>query len=178
MKKHTVISSKTAFKSKFFSVEQDKIDIEGKIVTKDIVFRDPIVLIIPFSDDKYIYLASQYRDALKKVSLELFAGHLEPGETPLNGAKRELQEESGLTAVYWKHLIDFNLSANMGAKVHVFVAEDIKEGQPNQDVDEDIEILKIPLEEALGKIQSGEIDASSHVAAILLFDKLRREGKF
>ncbi len=177
MQKPKILSQKIVYKSRFFRVEKREVEINGKVFSKDFVLRDPIVLIIPLTPDGQIYMARQYREALKKISTELFAGHLEPGEELLTGAKRELQEESGLTAESWKHLGQFHISANMQATVDVFVAEDLTEGESKMDSDEDIEMIKIPFVQAIEKIVGGEIDASSHIAALLLFDKMRSKRK-
>lgn len=177
MQKSKILSQKTVYNSKYFRVEKREEENDEKIVSKDYVVRDPIVMIIPLTTDNQIYLARQYRGALDKISTELFAGHLDAREDPLDGAKRELKEESGLTAGTWKHLAQFHISANMEATVDIFVAEDLIEGASEQEADEDIEMIKISFAEAIEKIENGEIDAASHVAALLLLDKLRKEGK-
>ena len=117
------------------------------------------------------------RDALNRMSLELVAGTIEKDGDPLETAKRELREESGFTAKNWKKLYEWDLSANMNAKVHLFAATDLEPGKQKLDFDEEIEIIKLPIEKVLEKIENAEITAASHIAAILLFDRLRKEGK-
>src|SRR6185503_20110037 len=102
MKHSKILSKKTVFQSTHFFIENIVIERENKKVSKDIIRRWPIAIIIPYTKDGEIYLESQYRDAFEKNILEIVAGHLEPNEDPLLAAKRELQEETGITARTWK----------------------------------------------------------------------------
>jgi ADP-ribose pyrophosphatase len=172
-----IISSKNVFKSKYFRIDNEKIERDGKVFTKDILKRTPTVIVLPINDKDEIYLVSQFRDSYQKVLLETIAGHIENGDSPLQSAKKELKEEAGLTAKQWRKLGSFMTSANIQDEVYVFCATGLTEGVATPDEDEDIEVVKISYSEALSKIENGEISVSSNVAAVLLLDKLRREGK-
>lgn len=172
-----MISQKIVFESKYFTVNQIVVERNGKKFTKDIVERNPFVVVLALTPEDEIYLVSQYRDALQKVSLEVVAGLIEPGESPLSAAKRELEEETGLIAQTITPLITGNVSPNMVNVCSVFIATNLIAGQTNQDDDEDIEVIKIPIAQALKKIETGEISVLSHIAALLLFDRLHKEGK-
>jgi ADP-ribose pyrophosphatase len=173
-----VLSGKTIFQSKYFKVTQIVVERNGKTFTKDIVERNPFVLILPITPDNEIYLVSQYRDALQKVSLEVIAGLIEPEEDPLVAAKRELQEETGLIAENVKPLLTGNVSPNMVNGGSVFVATELTQGKTDQDEDEDIQVVKMPIAQALKKIETGELSILTHIAALLLFVKLQKEEKF
>ena len=177
MSKSKILSSKNVFKSRYYRIDKEEIERDGKVFTKDILKRTPTVIILPINEKDEIYLVSQYRDSMQKELLEVVAGHIEDSDTPLEAAKKELKEEAGLTAQDWKQISTFHVSANMDAVVHIFYARDLTEGVQELEEDEDIEMVKLPFSEALLKIESGEISVSSNIAAILLFDKLRREGK-
>lgn len=177
MSNSKIISKETQFASKFFKVDRVTLERDGKQMTKDIIERRSIVLVIPLANDDEVYLVSQYRDALGKNSLEIVAGQMDEGEDPLEAAKRELQEEAGLSAKHWKKVASLHISANMIGKSHIFVATDLTEGETNFDEDEDIETVKMPFHEAIAKVVSGEIDVASNIAALLLVDKLKGEGK-
>jgi ADP-ribose pyrophosphatase len=170
-------NSKTVFQSKFFSIDQVEVEHKGKQFTKDIIVRRDVVLILPLNEHNELYLVSQYRDALKKVALEIVAGQMDEGEDPAEAAKRELHEETGLQAGNLKHLVTWQQSANMVGKNHLFLATDLTEGEAAPDDDEDIETVRIPLDEVMEKVQTGEIDIVSNVASLLLLDKLKKEGK-
>src|SRR5581483_10646285 len=166
-----ILSTKTVYHSKYFKVNQNTIERNGKTFTKDFIERNPAVLIIPFTQDDEIYIELQFRDALNRMSLELVAGNIDGDEDTLEAAKRELKEEVGLEARNLKKLYVCDLSPSLLSKIHVFAATDIKEGVQKLDYDEEILIQKVPLQELLKKIENGEITSSSHIAAILLFDK-------
>ncbi|HVF69357.1 MAG TPA: NUDIX hydrolase [Xanthomonadales bacterium] len=171
-----IISTNPAFKSKYFQVDKVTIDRNGKIITKDILSRTPTVIILPISAKDEIYLVSQFRDSYQEVLLETVAGHIEEGDTPLESAKKELQQETGLIAKTWKHISTIHTSANINDNIHIFYAEDLTEGSQNLDEDEDIEVVKMPFEKALKMIDTGEIRVSSNIASLLLLDRWRREA--
>jgi ADP-ribose pyrophosphatase len=177
MDKSNILSKKIVFQSRYFQVEQWDVERNGKIFTKDFVIRKPHVLILPITDKNEIYLIREYRDALQKVSLEVVAGFMEENEDPLEGAKRELKEETGLEAKEWKELRPINVSPNMVSVAHVFLAKGLTEGEPDFDDDEEIELIKMSIDEAVKKVMDGELDTSSHMAVLLLLDKLKQEGK-
>src|SRR5258705_11243391 len=117
-------SKKTVFQSKYFQVNQVTIERNGRTFTKDIIERNDSVFILPLTENNEVYLVSQYRDAHNKVLLEIVAGTIDTGETsPLAVAKRELEEEAGLTATSGKELATFENSANMKSKVYLFLAK-------------------------------------------------------
>ncbi len=177
MYKSKLISKKPQFESKFFKVTQMVVERDGKQFTKDFVERRDVVFILPLTEQNEIYLVSQSRDAVQEVLLETVAGQMDEGEDPLVAAKRELQEEAGLQASQWKLLETWYLSANMIGRGYIFLATGLTQGEASPEDDEDLEIIKISLEEAVGKALSGEINVMSSVAGILLLDRLKKEGK-
>lgn len=177
MKESRIISEQTVFQSKYFKVEQVVLERNEKQITKDIVQRNPFVIILPLTENDEVYLVKQYRDALQKVSLEVVAGTMDEGEESLAAGQRELQEETGLIAKKWTHLKQLHVSANIKGTADVWIAEELQEGERNLDEDEEIDVVKMPLSEALKKIDEGEIDVSSNIASLLLLDRYKRGGK-
>lgn len=171
-----ILSTNTVFSSRYFTIERNVIERNGKTFTKDFIQRTPTVFIIPYTNDE-IYLELQYRDAYKKELIEIVAGKIESNDTPLEAAKRELREEAGLTASKWEKIADWDLSANMQSKIHVYVATDLIEHKQNLDEDEQIEIIKMPINKIIDKIEKGEITIASNIAALLLFAELKKGGK-
>lgn len=171
-----ILSTNTVFSSRYFTISRNIIERNGKTFTKDFIHRTPTVYIIPYTNDE-IYLELQYRDAFKKNLLEIVAGKIEQNDTPLEAAKRELREETGLSANTWMKIADWDLSANMQSKIHVYVATDLTVHKQKLDIDEQIEIIKMPLTAVIDKVMNGEITIASNIAALFLFDKLKREGK-
>ena len=134
-------------------------------------------MVLPLTENNEIYLISQYRDSFHEVIIELIAGNMDESKSPLDNAKRELREEAGLIANTWKQLATFHMSAKLIGELYIFVATDLEETERNLDDDEQIEVLKLPLEQAVEKVEKGEIRVSSNVASILLLNKMRSEGK-
>lgn len=172
----SILSTKTVYTAKYFKVIQKEVLRNGKTFKKDFIERTPTVFIIPYTNDE-IYIESQFRDAYEKKLLEVVAGKVEANDDPLETAKRELLEEAGLIAKKWEKIAEWELSANMQSKIFVYAATDLEEKKQKLDSDEEIEIIKIPFKKVLEKIDNYEIIISSNIAALLLFDRLRKEGK-
>ncbi|MBA3723910.1 MAG: NUDIX hydrolase [Candidatus Levybacteria bacterium] len=172
-----ILSKKTLYSSKYFRVIEKSFERNGKTFTKDIIERNPIVAVIPYTTNNDIYMESQFRDALGGLSLEIVAGHIEKGDEPLETAKKELKEESGLVATTWHKIAYWDISVNMQAKVHVYAATGLSQEDTALENDEEIEMVKMPLDKVIEKIENGEMTAGYHIAALFLFKKLREEGK-
>lgn len=173
----TILSETTAFQSRYFRVKHVTLKRDGKTFTKDIVERNQVVFILPVTPQNEVYLVSQYRDALHRTLLEVVAGTMTDGEDPLEAAQRELKEETGLTAKRWEKVATWELSANMSAPIHLFLARDLTEGDAHTDEDEELIFVKVPLEEAVHKALDGNIEAASHVGAVLFLNAILKEGK-
>jgi len=172
-----IVSQKIVFQSKYFFIKRVVFERDGKTFTREIEERNPVVLIVPYTQNHEIYLERQYRTTYQAELLELVAGQMNPDEDPLEAAKRELQEEAGIQAKQWKKVGVWKLAANVKQTINVFFATELTEGENKLDEDEQIEIMKMPLDEVLEKIATGDITVGSHIAALLLFDTLRKEGK-
>jgi len=175
--KTNIVSSDIVFKSKYFFIKRVEFERNGKKFVREIEERTPVVLIVPYTENFEIYLEKQYRTTYMKEITELVAGQIDPQEDVQEAAKRELKEETGLEAAVWKKVATWHISSNIFQTIHVFFATKLTKGEHKLEEDEIIETIKVPLEEALKKIQEGEITVGSHVAALLLFDKMKREGK-
>lgn len=175
--KTNVISEETVYQAKYFRVVRKVIERNGKQFTKDFIQRNTVVYILPVTEQGEIYLERQYRDAFGKEGLEIVAGTIENDDDPLESAKRELKEETGLTAKKWNQISVNELSVNLNSKQYIYVATNLTEGQADPDEDEEIKLIKMPFSEAVEKVLSGEIYSATHIAAILLYDKLKSQGK-
>ena len=113
-------------------------------------------------------LVRQWRHAWDESSWEVPAGTLDAGEEPVAGAHRELAEETGLRAA---RLIDLGVShgaAVITARAHVFLAEDISEAERNLETyEQDMEVRRLPLVEALDAALEGLIVHSGSVTALV-----------
>lgn len=144
---------------------------DGTKIVRDIVDPGEAAVILPITDNNEIVFITQYRESVNKVSLELPAGIVEPGERPIDTAKRELEEETGLISNNIEPLISIYPSTGYTSeKVHIFLARDFENGNQKFDSTEEIlSVKKIKLEECINKIKNGELENASQIIGILLY---------
>lgn len=173
------LSKKIVFKSKFFNVISQKIVLpNGLQRTYDVVERRPTVVVFPLTEKNEIYLISQYRYLFGKEIIEAVAGHIEEGEKSLATAKRELKEETGISALQWEELVRVESSASViKSTVHLFLAKDLELKEASPDKSEDIELFKMTLDEAVKKVMTNEIISSSTMLGLMILDKLKKEKR-
>ena len=115
-----------------------------------------------------IVLVRQYRTAIDRVTVEIPAGKLDPGEDPLDCAKRELHEETGYRTPALTPIGELATSpAILTEIIYMYLAENLEPGETDPDDDEFLELVEIPLEELVGMILAGEIQDSKTQAAVL-----------
>jgi len=179
MGKWRVASRKKLLKTKFFDVEEEKVILpDGSKHIYKTAFRKPVSMVIPLTTDYEIYMIKQYRYLYNNYLIELVAGHVDDNESPLAAAKRELKEETGLTAKHWEEIKRIEGSASVfKSRVHLFLAKDLEEGEKNPEDGEEIELIKVSLKKAVEMVMSEEISTASVMYAILLLDKLVKEKR-
>jgi len=176
-----VVSSKVVYEGKLFRVTQDHIlTPTGHETTRDVVRHNGSVIILAIDTSKskkdpWIVLERQYRHAAGRFLWELPAGRLDPGEEPLAGAQRELEEETGYRAKKWKPLVEYYASPGfLGESMKVFTAEGLIPGDAHPEEDENIELRLIKLSDILKQIEKGNIMDGKTLSCILLYNHLRR----
>lgn len=175
----TITTQKTVFKSKLFEIVRSTVRLHqvGEHKHEDVYLR-PAVFIFPLTDKNDIYLIYEYRYLLKKTVLSAVAGFSEKGETSIQTAKRELKEEAGVIASQWEELLRFNMSNSVvKSQNYLFLAKELEFTQKALEKDEEIELVKMTISEAVEKVFSGEISGTGTIIGILLLDKLKREKK-
>ena len=122
----------------------------------------------PFGDDPQILLLKQYRYAAEDYLYEIPAGRLDPGEAPIDCARRELREETGCTAERVEPLVAFYSTPGFtDEKIHLFMASGLTQGTSGRESDEFIEVQTFPLSQALNMVGSGEIRDGKTALGIL-----------
>lgn len=135
---------------------------------REIVEHPGAVAIVAVDDEGCITLVRQLREPARARLLELPAGTAEPGEEPLETARRELREECGLTGGAWRELAAFWTTPGFcRERMHLFAAEGVARGDPQPDEDEELELVRWPLEE-LGR-HPAEIEDAKTLAGVLLY---------
>ncbi len=140
-------------------------------------FKNIGVGVLPVDDEGYIYLVGQYRYPLDIYSWEIPEGGCPEGEDTLSAAKRELLEETGMSATNWKHFGGFHLSNSVTDEIaHIYLATGLTAGTPQPDGTEVIAYKRIAFDQALNMVLSREITDAISVMAILLYSRLTDVG--
>jgi len=150
---------------------------DGSKSTRDVVRLPGGSVIAAIDQEGYIYLVTQFRAALGRVTLELPAGRLEPGEPPEDCAKRELLEETGLRAGAMKLLTSMTPTPGYSDEVlHIFMATELEFDEANPDEGEFINTLIYPFDEVVDLVAEGEITDAKTIIGILLAEREIRLG--
>ncbi|AIY87147.1 MULTISPECIES: NUDIX hydrolase [unclassified Thermotoga] len=164
------IDSKRVFEGKMISVRVDRVRLpDGRESTREVVDHPGAVVIVPVLGGKILFV-EQYRYPIEQVLLELPAGKIDPGESPEECAKRELEEETGYRAKKLSYLGKIFTTPGFTTEViHIFAAEDLEKTSQNTDPDEFIEVKEVPIEEALSLLKNAEIEDSKTICALTRF---------
>lgn len=163
------ISGKKLYEGIIVDVLMDDVELpNNKIAKREIVVHPGGVCILPVDNEENVYLVEQYRYAAESMMLEAPAGKLEPGEDPFLCAKRELMEETGCSAENWISLGEVFTSPGFSTeKLHLYLATDLKNGNPCPDEDEFVELKIVKLNELLQLIEENKIyDGKTVIAAL------------
>jgi len=142
---------------------------DGRKRSYDLVEHGDSITILPVDEQGAIWFVTQYRIGAGSRLLELPAGVLDPGESPLESAQREIREEIGMAAKKWTELGGFFLAPGYTDEyMTVFLATGLYASPLDPDEDEFIAIEKIPVNEVYQKIDEGDFHDGKTLAALLL----------
>jgi len=139
-----------------------------------ISFRNKAVGIIPLDDKGHTWLVGQYRYCLNQYSWEIPMGGSPHPVAVIESARRELKEETGLSARRWEQILFVHTSNSVtDEEAYVFSAEDLDYGEPDFESTEKIEIRRLPVREAIRMAMSGAITDALSVAGLIKLAALR-----
>ena len=130
-------------------------------------FKNLAIGIVPLDEEENTWLVGQYRYTLERYSWEIPEGGCPIGaESPLDSAKRELAEETGIRAQKWTKVLDLHTSNSVTDEAGMaFLAQELSFGQADPEETEELQLRKLPFREALEMVFRGEItDALSMVS--------------
>jgi ADP-ribose pyrophosphatase len=148
---------------------------DGRRHLREIVEHRPGAAAVALDSDNNVLLVRQPRPAVKADVLELPAGLIDPGEQPIDCARRELEEETGFAARRIEPLVAFYTSPGFTDElVHIFAASELVQTSARHDDEEQIELVRMPLEEAIEQVMHGEISDAKTVTGLLAFERMAR----
>jgi ADP-ribose pyrophosphatase len=175
-KKAEVLEREVKYSGLVFDVTREKVREPGGLVsTRDFVLHPGSVVVLPVFENGDILLIRQYRHAAKDYLWELVAGRKDEGEDFREGARRELQEETGYTAKKLKKILElFPTPGFVEEKMVLFLAQGLTEGEATPEDDEKIETKIVTLKKAMEWIRNGTIRDMKTAAGILFYEKFVR----
>ena len=178
--KAQVVSSKTVYRGPVFSVTTDYVREPGiaKPLRRDIVRHQGSVVVLAADESRrepQVLLERQYRHVARGPLWELPAGRIDHGESALAGAKRELLEETGITAREWRHAFTFYSSPGfLDETMAIYLARGLTQGVAQPEEDEKIAKRFFPRSQAVRMAMNGSIRDGKTIAAILWYERSRR----
>ncbi len=170
-----LLSSKAVLERRWLSVSEDRVLLpNGTVIDEFHVMHCPAwAAVIALTGDGRLVLVEQYRYGLGGTSLELPAGVIDEGESPLAAAQRELREETGFAASQFRMLVELAPEPSRSThRAYFFVAQNAQVvGRAQPEATEVMRVQLLSVEDALRSIDSGHIVHAAHVAALLLAEK-------
>jgi ADP-ribose pyrophosphatase len=164
-----ILNSQKVFDGRVFKVTVDTVREGDLTYQREVVHHPGSAAIVPVHDDGTVALIRQYRHPTVRYLLEVPAGTLEDGERPEAGAARELEEELGLVAERLEQLSEFFVSPGfLEEKMWVYLATGLSEGKAQPDEDEVLDVVRLPMGDALEMITSGEIQDAKTIIGLIL----------
>ena len=172
------VAGALVYDGSLLKVHRDEVRLpDGSLGAREYIRHPGAVAIVPLFEDGSVLLERQFRYPHRREFIEIPAGKLEPGEPPLDTARRELAEETGYVAEQWTRLgVIHTAIAYTDEAIHVYLAGKMTHTRRKLDRGEFLECFSVPFDEALRMIRDGEITDAKSVAALLWVDRWCRES--
>lgn len=172
---YKILSSKLIYKNPWIEVKEDEvISPSGKRKTFGTVDNGEGVVVVAVNKNREVYLIKEFYYVLKEIGIQTPAGGINPGETPLEAAKKELLEEAGIIANKWVNLGKVNsLTMIIKSPAHLFLALELEIGIKTE---QEIDVIKVPFDEAYEMVLNGKISLAPSCLAIIKAKKYLEEN--
>ncbi|WP_421873201.1 NUDIX domain-containing protein [Marinoscillum sp.] len=168
-------STRRIYDNPWITLEEDQVINPGGGVSQygKVLFKNYAIGIIPLDENQNTWLVGQWRYTLGEYSWEIPMGGGPKEEDKLDSAKRELKEETGLTAGKWSEFLKIHTSNSVTDEVgFVYLAEELTQGETEFEETEDLKIWRLPFREAHQLVMDGRITDSLSIAAILKLGRM------
>lgn len=175
----TKIDGEEIYRGRVLRLERDRVALpEGHTSVREVIRHNGAVCVIPYDGKGNVWVVTQYRYAVERMTLEIPAGKLDAkDEPPEEAARRELAEETGFTC---ERLIPMGLylgsPAILDEKIHMYAAVGLHAGHQHLDEDEFLSARRMPLSELVGMVMRGEIPDGKTQCAVLRLCRMQEKG--
>ena len=167
------LSSETIAEGGMLLVKRDQVKVpSGATSQREYVIHPGAVVVVPVLGNGNLLLERQFRYPLGRVFIELPAGKIDAGESPLETGRRELLEETGYSAQEWVYLgLQHPCIGYSNEVIHIYLARGLSSGEHNRDEDEALQLFEASLEQSLKMIQAGELTDGKTIVALFRAEK-------
>lgn len=164
-----ILASEPIYEGKLIDLHRVTVQLpDGEQAWREVIKHPGAVAIVPLLDGDRVMLVRQFRTAARTVTLEIPAGTLEPGEDPEPAAVRELQEEIGYRPGRLERLGgEYTAPGYTDEIIHIYVATGLTPSRMDGDLDEFIDTVTLPFDEALAMVERGEIEDGKTLIGLL-----------
>ena len=176
---YRTLSSTPVFDTPRFRVRDDRVAFpDGHEGPFAVVSVRSGVAVLAIDAAEHVFLVKEWKYALGSPTIEVVCGGIEDGESAVSSAARELREEAGVVAAHWTPAgITNPMTTFITAPSHLFLATGLREVQREPEAWEVLEVLRMPLSEAVGLVHSGGITHTSSCMLLLLAERMIRRGE-
>jgi 8-oxo-dGTP pyrophosphatase MutT (NUDIX family) len=171
------LSTKKVYDNNWIMLEEHQVinPSGGPGIYGKIHFKNKAIGIVPLDEQGNTWLVGQYRYTLNEYTWEIPEGGCPLNTPPLDSAKRELKEETGITALRWEQIMRFHTSNSVtDEEGFIFLAEGLSFGENElEETEADLIVKKLPFSRALEMVMTGEITDSMSVAGVLKVARLK-----
>ena len=165
----------TIYDGKIIRVEKRRVSLpDGREAAREVVIHKGAAAIVPVDAQGMVTLVRQHRVALDTFTWEIPAGKLDSvSEDPLDCAKRELEEETGLRAANWRRLSHVITTPGFCTEqISIYLATELSQHEAHADQDEFLRLQKMPLDEAVNRVMAGEFRDAKTCLGLLMAARL------
>jgi ADP-ribose pyrophosphatase len=173
--RETLLSGEQVWRGRLLDVRRDAVRLpDGAAATREYIKHDGAVMVVPVLPDGRLVMERQWRYPVGQVMLEFPAGKIDPGESPLVCAQRELLEETGYTGTEWARIgIIHNAIAYSSEAIEVWFARGLSLGRAQLDEGEFVEVTTVSVEELEALAASGTVTDSKTLFGLLWLQNWR-----